>query len=682
MIAFAETCHVTDATLAELRWFSEQSQLQPVRPLRQFAEDELRIPDGPHGGKRFRVHRQPEVGVWFSLVDQGVTTRCWNRFAATGPQQSGKTFSKWLCPMLWALFEWQENAIVFGPTEDILADKWKMDIRPAILASNYAELMPQSGDGSRAGGQPNLIRFQTGVCLKFMSGGGSDKKRSGFTSRWVFGTEIDGMDESGSHSREASKVDQIEGRTRAFDENKLVFLECTVSIPTGRIWQEYTNGTQTRLALPCPHCSEFVTPERDDFRGWQEAETEHEAEASAAFHCPQCSTAWTDAQRTEANDNAICVHRGQSVDADGTVTGDPPATRTLGFRYGAVNNLFVSSPSIANQEWKAPRSGDPDNADKALKQWVWVEPWEPDMDDITNLEVTSLMSRLGAYPRGHVPAHTEVIMVGADLRKTQLHWVATAWINRGECYGGQVIDYGWLPVESDIKDLRSAVSDAFAELNQDFLNGWIDEDGSMLTPSLCLGDSGWESDIVYAALKPLDLWMPSKGFGHGQLAGKKYTKPTKPNRYRPVIGDAWNISLLKGHRVVEMSADAWKTRAIGQLLGEVDKPSAVTLFHSDDPYCHRTFSRHLTAEQETFEFSAKAGGIRKWITLSKHNHFLDAYYMTRVALEVWLRQKNRKQQKSQREAVLTKRNPPVSQDADGDKKRKRKEPFVRRMNRR
>lgn len=684
MIALAPDRHVIETTKAELRWFASQARLQPVRPLRQFAEEELRIPDGPHAGKRFRVYRQPEVGIWFSLVDQGVQTRCWNRFAATGPQQSGKTYSKWLCPLLWALFEWQENAIVFGPTEDILADKWKLDIRPAIVASNFAHLMPTSGDGSRDGGQPNLIKFQNGVYLKFMSGGGSDKKRSGFTARWVFGTEIDGMDEAGESSREASKVDQIEGRTRAYDENKLVFVECTVSIPSGRIWQEYKNGTQTRIALPCPKCSAYVVLERDDFRGWQEATTEFEAERSGAFHCPKCTHRWTDEERKKSNENAVAVHGEQTVDEDGKVSGDVPETRTLGFRYGAVNNLFVSSASISNQEWKAPRSADPENADKALKQWVWVEPWEPDTDDIENLDVVALMSRLGSLPLGFVPEHTECITVGVDVRKTQLHWVAIAWINRGDVYGGQVIEYGVEPVESDIKSLDNALTDAFAELNAAFQNGWHAHDGGIITPHLCLGDSGWESDAIYAAVKDLPNWMPSKGFGHGQLAGKVYSKPPRPSKYRPIIGDAWNISLLKGHRVVEMSSDAWKTRAINQLLGDPDKPSGVVLYHSDDPFCHRTFARHLTAERETYEFSAKSGGVRKWITLSKHNHLLDAYYMSRVALEVWLRLKERRQQNTKRKQKVAAKNAAAHVQSVGaePEKRKRKPGFVRRMDRR
>ncbi len=46
------------------------------------------------------------------------------------------------------------------------------------------------------------IQFTNGATLKFMSGGGGDKSRAGFTSRVVVIIETDGMDEAGISSRE------------------------------------------------------------------------------------------------------------------------------------------------------------------------------------------------------------------------------------------------------------------------------------------------------------------------------------------------------------------------------------------------------------------------------------------------------------------------------------------------
>jgi phage terminase large subunit GpA-like protein len=107
-----------------------------------------------------------------------------------------------------------------------------------------------------------------------MSGGGGDKSRAGFTSRVVVITETDGMDQPGLTSREADKITQLEARTRAYGSRKRIYMECTVSTEQGRTWQEYTQGTQSRIVLPCPHCKAWVSPEREHLTGWQGADSQ------------------------------------------------------------------------------------------------------------------------------------------------------------------------------------------------------------------------------------------------------------------------------------------------------------------------------------------------------------------------------------------------------------------------
>jgi phage terminase large subunit GpA-like protein len=142
---------------------------------------------------------------------------------------------------------------------DMAADKWREDLLPVIeRSSRFKALLPASGGGSR-GGRVESVQFANGATLKFMSGGGSDKSRAGFTSRVVVITETDGMDTPGGSSRESDKVTQIEARTRAYGSRKRIYMECTVSTERGRTWQEYSKGTQSRIVLPCPHCQEWVS---------------------------------------------------------------------------------------------------------------------------------------------------------------------------------------------------------------------------------------------------------------------------------------------------------------------------------------------------------------------------------------------------------------------------------------
>jgi hypothetical protein len=89
-----------------------------------------------------------------------------------------------------------ETVICGLPDMDMASDKWNMDILPVLEQSRYRDLMPQRGGGSR-GGKVESVKFTNGATLKFMSGGGSDKSRAGFTSRVVVVTETDGMDQPG-----------------------------------------------------------------------------------------------------------------------------------------------------------------------------------------------------------------------------------------------------------------------------------------------------------------------------------------------------------------------------------------------------------------------------------------------------------------------------------------------------
>src|SRR5436190_10713749 len=101
-------------------------------------------------------------------------------------------------------------------------------------------------------------------------------------------TEVDGMDAPGSTSRESDKITQLEARTRAYGSRKRIYLECTVSTEHGRTWQEYQNGTRSRIVLPCPFCKVWVSPEREHLAGWQGAESQAAARATGSFSCPAC----------------------------------------------------------------------------------------------------------------------------------------------------------------------------------------------------------------------------------------------------------------------------------------------------------------------------------------------------------------------------------------------------------
>jgi hypothetical protein len=81
-----------------------------------------------------------------------------------------------------------------------------------------------------------------------------------------------------------------------------------------------------------------------------------EAREKATLVCPSCGAAWSEADRAAANRGGEAAAQGP-VDPPGRNDHRPdaPATLTLGFRFTAANNLLVSMPRVAEEEWSAPR---------------------------------------------------------------------------------------------------------------------------------------------------------------------------------------------------------------------------------------------------------------------------------------------------------------------------------------
>jgi phage terminase large subunit GpA-like protein len=292
--------------------------IRPYRSLYQFAEQEIVLPDGPYQGQRFRCSRQPSHGAFFRAVDSGN----YFRYACTGPQQSGKTLAFVVIPILYHLFERQQTVLFGLPTMEMANDKWKMDIRPAIEASRYAQYLPKKGGGS-GGGTPELIQFSNGANLKFITAGGGDEKRAGFTGPILVVTEVSHLDEVGGKSDEATKLKQMEGRVRAYRASgqARIYLESTVTVEQGRIWQEWSQGTAGEVVFRCPSCPEWIAPSREHLIGWHDAQTESQAESLARWACPECGIVFDDAKRLQALQQCKLRHRGQTIDEQGNISG-------------------------------------------------------------------------------------------------------------------------------------------------------------------------------------------------------------------------------------------------------------------------------------------------------------------------------------------------------------------------
>lgn len=643
----------------EFGQFWARARAPRLRTLRVFAEEEIVIPAGPFKGRRFRCDRQPYTGLLFDAVDSGA----YRRHAFTGPVQSGKTLSSLVIIAMYHWFEIQEPVILGMPDLEMADEKWRLDFLPVIERTRYRDLIPTKGPGSR-GGKASVLQFKNGVWVRFMGGGGGDAQRSGSTARVVAITEVDKMDEAGASSREADKVSQMEARTEAYDLNSVTYMECTTSIKTGRIWQEWENGTASRIASRCPHCRDYVVLGREHLVGWQDAKTELEAERCAGFACARCGALWSDEDRRAATADSILLHRGQEavhyvkgerVEDGGKIPkravlhieGDAPETNTLGFRWSAVDNMLTSTGKLGVKEWKGARSVDETNAEKELHQFTWALPYAGDLELLSDVDPMKVIERGCRAPHGVVPASAKYLVAHMDLGKWKCWYVVEAVLEDGSPH---VVDYGTMFPESGQFGEDKAIPATLGEFREMMEMGYpVGAMGSTdrMRPELQGVDSGgsW-ADLAYKfCLESGPGWLPLKGYGTSRAMDRNYMRPKNKSAHVRFIGEEYHLAWIRMDKgrvaVLEVNADHWKSMVHTSLQipmpegdGGAIEAGAMTLFERERPLDHLGFAKHMVSEKEIEEFVAGTGPgtgtVKRWEQVRRDNHWLDCAYNCRA----------------------------------------------------
>jgi phage terminase large subunit GpA-like protein len=613
----------------EFVFFSHQATAPKWRSMGEFTESEIVIPTGRYQDRRYTMDRQPFNRLWFEEIDSGR----WHYFWATGPSQSSKTLVAFIVPVVYHLFEIGETVIIGLPDERMGTDKWDKDLKPVIAKTRYADLIPGGGKGSR-GGKIESITFGNGATLRFMSAGGRDKSRAGYESRILGITEADAMGDSATTSEEANKLKQLEARMASWDQDAREYGECTVTIETGVTWQKIKEGSDSRIVLPCPRCGEWVTPERKHLRGWEEAADEMEAFEKSHWVCPACNQPWTEEERVEANRACRLIHRGQSISKAGKISGELPRTRTLGFRWSAVNNLFQQTGTIGVRLWKRERAIDEDDAEKELCQFTFATPYIPASLPTTPLDPQSIMRRVAKIPRGLFPPDADFFTGHIDLGKWLAHYMVVAWWSDGR---GHIVDYSVMELKTDDLRVERATLAMLREFRDLVLAGWARSEDKPRVPDQVWVDTGWAEtrDVAYAFCRESgDPFRPAVGRGDGQHYRRRYSRPTKLGKTTVFIGEEYHASRLPREQLflMEVNADYWKSwaqeRLSGPLLTEDGQraPGSLSLFDVP-PREHARVSKHFTAEVPVEEFDAKRGrNVVVWRLRRKDNHWLDTLY--------------------------------------------------------
>lgn len=588
---------------------------QPRLPILDWAEKHLRIPSGKLKGQRFRRSMQPCTSVFLELVDDPR----YRLAVLVGPNQQGKSYAA-ATVILNSLINWKDDTIFGLPDLDgMWSTKWATDIEPMLRRSDFSEMLPESGEGSR-GGTPKLLKLTNGRRLQAMGAGGEANQRAGAQCRVLVITELKDFGTATKKSGEGDKAQQLLRRTLQHQGNEFAMAESTLTSEDNIAYQWYLNGTQTQAFFECPHCSNHISLCREDLVGWQTAANENEARENARFRCGKCDETMTEAERKTALQSCIALHKGQTI-VDGVIEGDHPPTATLSFRFGAGVSMFSDAGTLAVAEFKyahMAKGTAKGNAYRELMQSMWGLPVSVQSFAVDALDGMALMQRVGSSAFGKVPDGTILLTGGCDVRKSTLHASVIAWRQDA---GPVVIWWGSEPIREGVL-WKDGLCNAGAILQKRFSDGFECSDGERLPVLFTLLDAGWQTWDV-EALSEMDFtWQSMMGFGSGVLSGKSYRAPKQTGNSCRLIGENFHVAMVQDRQLVELDADKHKSTLASLMRLPVDDPQALT-FASADTANLKFLCDHLTGEVEVPKTDG-GESLTTWREVRSEQHLLDS----------------------------------------------------------
>lgn len=273
------------------------------------------------------------------------------------------------------------------------------------------------------------------------------------------------------------------------------------------------------------------------------------------------------------------------------------------------------------------------------------DPPATDESDVDTLTALQIQRKVNGYDRGVIPPQCELVTVGVDVRKTQLHWTARAWDRHGS---GHTIHYGIHDVIGTVRGsddgLDVAIHNAIIALVDKIRrNPFCKPDGEIIDASLILIDAGYRTDAVYGACHKCGVGvMPIMGFGKSSGCTQANFSEAQRATVDKRPGDGWFLSRKGRMWLVCADADRWKAWEHDRWRTDADKPGSMQIWGrpsddpqrlSDDETAHFAYARHIMSESE-IEEQHKGGLRRRWKSKSHQNHWLDASYYASVAMSI------------------------------------------------
>ncbi|MFM2422574.1 MAG: hypothetical protein RL291_1104 [Pseudomonadota bacterium] len=371
------------------------------------------------------------------------------------------------------------------------------------------------------------------------------------------------------------------------------------------IWRLWQGGTMHHWTWCCPHCRTYFVPRFKQLR-WPENATSAAALKDAWVECPHCEGEIREHHKPAMNATGRYVAPGQTVDADGVVTGPLPETMTLSFWVSGLASPFITFGQRAASYLTAKLSGERDKL-QAVLNTGFGELYAPGGGDVAEWQQVKALSEPYPYKMREVPQPVRFLTAGVDVQGNRVVYVvrgwgpnATSWlVDRGEIWGATTEDGVWA-------ELGTLLSSYY---------------GGLPVRMTCV-DSGFRPGKPFNVPqnKVYEFVRRFRGRMHPTKGKRTAAKPIQVSRIETKPdGKARSYGL----DLLWLDSDHWKSWVHERLLWPASQPGAWYLPSDiDDDYCKQIVSEARVKSPT---------GAPEWIARSRNNHFLDCEALAAAA---------------------------------------------------
>ena len=567
----------------------------------------------PHSG--MPGPRDPSITNYMIPIGRAAASRRYRRVVAVLAAQSGKT--EMLLDLIGQRLDQDPGSILYvGPSRQFVSERFE----PRIM-----ELLDQApalaSKVSRGKAMTRTRKTIGGVNLILGHGGSSAALKSDPFSMGLI-DEADELLENVKHQGDPVTLVDRRGdsfadfvavvvstpssglaETETDAESGLTFWSATADCDS-KVWSLYQQGTRHHWCWQCPQCSDWFVPRFSCLEIPKNA-TPASAQADAVLICPRNGCTIVEADKEGMNRHGTFIAPGQTVDADGNITGHPPDNPTASYWVSGLCSPFRTFGQRAAEFVEAQLSGDTHRVQVVMNA-SFGELWAPASGDALPWEEVAKL-RLPTYSMGTVPAGALYLTASADVHKNRLNYVVRGWgarqtswlIEAGELYGETDLE----PVWGDLADLLGKswgglhIRRMFVDSG--FRPGKRDEVPEHMVYNFCRRHHRQA--------------FATKGFEHRDA----------PLSVKRIDVDLKGRSSKFGLDLVRLDTDFAKSWVIQRLRWPQDQPGAWHLpSDATDDYCKQVVSEARVRKQ---------GGGYTWVQVNRSNHFLDCEAMAYMA---------------------------------------------------